>query len=165
MTEEDRTETALRSLRMQLGEVRDEARFDRAQASFLALATALALVQTALTATTWFNLHDDADLIPRTAWHQPTEINWFGHVAVLLLLGFTLASLLVAHAVNTTMPGAHWLLAAVGAVTAVALFVLVLQLDHDTTTAPGFWFTLLAVLGLALTHGIRGDALRAQPIR
>lgn len=156
MAEQDRTDEALKSLRSRVAELADERSDQRRFAAFAGLSSALAVAMVVLSTGTWFTYESHR----YSAWEQPADINWFGYVAVILLLALAAASMVV---VRLDGPGhkGHWLLAFLAGLTAVCVLALAAQLprEGDLHTAPAFWFTIVAAIGLAVGHGYRGDHL------
>ncbi|TDQ01409.1 hypothetical protein [Labedaea rhizosphaerae] len=156
MTEQDRTDARLKTLQTQLDELREARTGDRTYAAFAGIASALAVAVVVLSTGTWFTYKSHT----YSAWEQPGDINWFGYVAVILLFALVAASIAV---VWLDGPGhlGHWLLAFLAGLTAVCVLVLAAQVPRqgDLHTAPAYWFTIAAAIGLALAHGYRGDRL------
>lgn len=157
MTEQNRTDAALRSLRARVGELSDERPRQDRYVAFAGLANALAVAVPVLSANTWFTWK----VFAFTAWHQPAEINWFGYLAVSWVMAAVAVSILVTHRV-TAGHRLHWLVAWITGVGGACLLVLGVQLDDNTDTAPAFWLTVVAMVGLTVLHGYRGDLLNRE---
>ena len=156
VTEQDRTDARLKTLQGQLDELREARPGDRQYAAFAGLAGALAVAMVVLSTGTWFTEKSHT----YSAWEQPEDINWFGYVAVILLFVLATASIVV---VRLDGPGhlGHWLVAFLAGLTAACVLVLAAQVPREGNlhTAPAYWFTIVAAIGLALAHGYRGDHL------
>jgi cytochrome bd-type quinol oxidase subunit 2 len=155
VTEQDGTDAALKALRSKLAAFEGERADQRHHAAFAGMAGALAVAVVVLSTGTWFTEKSHTF----TAWAQPEDINWFGFVAVILVL------VLAAVSVMGTRIDAyklHWSIAWLAGLTAVCVLALAAQLPRkgDLYTAPAYWFTIVAAIGLALAHGYRGDELR-----
>lgn len=157
MTEQDRTDSRLKTLQTQVDELRAGLSRQQGYAAFAGIASALAVAVVALSTGTWFV--DESHRY--NAWQQPDEINWFGYVAVILLVALAAVSLASTRADGYKF---HWLVAWLAALTAVCVLVLGTQLprEGDLFTAPAYWFTIVAAIGLALAHGYRGDQVRRE---
>lgn len=155
MTEQDGTDAALKAVRSKLAVLERERPDQHHYAAFAGLAGALAVALVVLSTGTWFTEKSHT----YTAWAQPEDINWFGFVAVILVLALAAVSIA---GTRVDAYKLHWAIAWLAALAAVCVLVLAAQLprEGDLYTAPAFWFTIVAAIGLALAHGFRGDELR-----
>lgn len=158
MTEQDKTQTSIKSLDAQLRSLRGDQADHSRYAAFAAVASALAVGMVVLSTSTWFT----QDGFASTPWEQPPAIHSFGYVVAVLIMVLPLVSLL-AITILKAGPSLHWLVAILAAVTAVCLLVMSGQTEQGSThTAPGYWFTIIAAFALAVAHGTRASQIMGE---
>lgn len=155
MTEQDGTDAALKSLRAKLADLDAARRNQRGYAAFAGLSAALAVAMVVLSTGTWFTEKSHTF----TAWAQPEDINWFGFVPVILIVGLVTVSIVGTRHDTYKL---HWTIATVATATAICVLALAAQLplQGDLKTAPAFWFTIASAIALAVVHGYRGDEIK-----
>lgn len=161
MTESD-TEDALKRLRKEVGELREELGFRDADARFSVITTALAAVLLALTASPWFWADTDHGDLAKTAWGLPDHYGFFALLALVLVLATAGTTLSYARFATATT-GAHWTLCGLAAACGLMLMFLPNAIDDDDgTSGSGLWLTVTAALVLAAMHGTHADVIRSR---
>ena len=158
---ESHTEDALKRLRKEVGELREELGHRDADARFSVITTALAAVLLALTAAPWF--WDDAEYGERveTAWGMP-HYGTFGLIALVLVLAIAGMTVIYAR-FSTPTAGAHWALCGLAVVCGLVLLLLPRSVHEEAlTSGSGLWLTVVAAFVLAGLHGTHGDVLRSR---
>src|ERR1044072_1738056 len=89
VTEQDRTDARLKTLQTQVDELRGVLSRQQGYAAFAGVARGLAVAMVVLSTGTWFVYKSHT----YNAWQQPDEINWFGYVAVIVLIALAAAGL------------------------------------------------------------------------
>jgi hypothetical protein len=159
MTEQD-VEDALKRLRKEVGELREELGYRDADARFTMITTALAAAMLALTAAPWFWVDSTYGDHGRTGWTAP-DYGFYGLLAVVVVLA-TAGGTLSYGRFSTATTGGHWTLCGLGGVCGLVLLFLPRAVDDDVTSGCGLWLTLTAALVLAAMHGTHADALRSR---